>query len=320
MRKEAKQEKNVQLTNVQGYHAGGYNGNYAYQGYKANKYFTSDRYINLDENFNRPDGKPLRGYGLEIETECYGIDNETVLAEVYDKVIFSHFPEGLFKMQHDGSLRGNTSAECITQVMTREFIRNNYKNFKLMYNTYFKAFDISCDRTGNCGMHVNISNALFGRTQAAQELAIKKLLYIVNKHYNLFCVLTNRNLSRTMYCAQMTEYATKQGAQGADLNHMSGSHGNCINASHYPEGRIELRIVGGQKDFGCFRNTIESVFHVVEAVKNLSWNDCDDVTKIFAGCNQYVLDRLATKCFESRVITREQLNAIVPTTIEEELL
>ena len=310
----------MQLTNVQGYHQGSFNGNYAYQGYKANKYFTSDRYINLDENFNRPDGKPLRGYGLEIETECYGIDNETVLAEVYDKVIFSHFPDGLFKMQHDGSLRGNTSAECITQVMTREFIRNNYANFKLMYNTYFKAFDISCDRSGHCGMHVNISNALFGRTQAAQETAIKKLLYIVNKHYNLFCALTNRDMGHTVYCGKMREYSTKDGAKNADMINMPSSHYNCFNGSHYPEGRIELRIVGGQKDYGCFRNTMESVFHVVEAVKNLSWNDCDDVTKIFAGCNQYVFDRLNTKCYQTGTITREQLEAIKPTTIREELL
>jgi hypothetical protein len=320
MRKEAKVEKAATISTVQGYHAGSYNGNYAYQGYKANRYFTSDRYIPLDDNFNRPDGKPLRGYGLEIETECRGITNVTVYAEMLEKVIFPHFPEGLFKLQRDGSLSGDVSAECITQVMTREFIRNNYANFKLMYNTYFPAFGVSCSRTGHSGMHVNISNALFGRSADAQALAIKKLLYIVNRHFKLFCALTNRNAANTYYCGQMPAYATMEGAKNANLNNMPSAHANCINASHYPEGRIELRIVGGQKDFGCFRNTMEAVFHVVEAVKRLSWNDCNDVTKIFAGCNQYVYDRLNTKCYEAGTITREQLEAIKATTITEELL
>lgn len=320
MRKEAKTEKTATISSVQGYHQGGYNGNYAYQGYKANRYWTSDRWIGLDENFNRPDGKPLRGWGLEIETECTGIRNEKAYAEILEKVILAHFPEGLFKLQHDGSLGGDVSAECITQVMTREFIRNHYAEFKLMYNFYFPAMGISCSRTGHCGMHVNISNALFGRAAGSQELAIKKLLYIVNKHFRLFCYLTNRDPNHTMYCGQMTQYATMEGAKAADLNHMPSAHANCINASHYPEGRIELRIVGGQKDFGCFRNTMESVFHVVEAVKKLSWADCDDVTKIFAGCNQYVFDRLNTKCKEGGTITTEQLAVIRATVVREDLL
>ena len=75
MRKENVQTNNARpdIARVQSYHEGGSyldNESYAFQGYESNKYFTSDRYIKLDENFNRPDGKPLKGYGLEIETEC----------------------------------------------------------------------------------------------------------------------------------------------------------------------------------------------------------------------------------------------------------
>ena len=322
MRKESKQNKQVTITNVQGYHQGGWGSqvNYAYQGFNSNKYFTSDRFIELDANFNRPDGKPLKGYGLEIETECWGVTNQTIYAEILNKVVFPNFRADLFKLQNDGSLGGDTSAEIITQVMTREAIRNQYPAFKAMYNTYFPAFKVYCAKTGHCGMHVNMSNALFGRSQAAQETAIKKLLYIVNKHYGFFCHLVNRDPARTNYCRQMSQYAFKDNAKAADLSSMPSSHGICFNAGHYREGRIELRIVGGQKDFGCFRNTMESVFHVVEAVKKLSWEDCDDLTKIFAGCNQYVFDRLSTKCKLAGAITSEQLDAIRSTIVREELL
>ena len=295
MRKDRMQEKNTTALNtIQSYHEGSWNGNYAYQGFGANKYFTSDRFIKLDENFCRPDGKPLQGFGLEIETECTGVCNQTVLAQVFTKIIFDMFPADLFKMQRDGSLQGDSSAECITQVMTREFIRNNYANFKAMYNTYFPSFGISC--TANCGMHVNISNAVFGNKPETQEEAIKKLLYFVNKNYSLACKLFHRDTGRTYYCRQMAQYTTKEACKAANLSHMPSDHGVAFNMGHFTEGRIELRIVGGQKNYGCFRNTMETVFHVIDACKRLSWKDMDDMTKVFDRCNRYVLDRLVTMC------------------------
>lgn len=319
MRKEAKTTKAATLSTVSGYHQGGSWADaesYAFAGFRANKYFTSDRYIGLDERFNRHDGKPLKGFGLEIETECRGIHSATVYAEVLNNVIFTHFPADLFKLQRDGSLSGDVSAECITQVMTREFIRNNYNAFKLMYDTYFPAFNISCG--ANCGMHVNLSNALFGRTEKAQIEAIRKLFYIVNHHYGFCCALFNRDSSRTMYCRQMNN--AKDYARNLDLCHAPGGHGVSMNLDHFASGRVELRLVGGQKNFPCFRNTMESVFYLVEAVKRLSWADCDDLVKIFSGCNQYVFDRIKSFCAQRGTITSAQVEAIRPTVQREDLI
>lgn len=295
MRKEAKEVKNVRLAAVQGYHAGGCGESYAFAGFNGNWYLNSDRKIRLDENFKREDGQALQGYGLEIETECNGVSNRTVLAEVYSKIIFPLFKFGdvQFKMQRDGSLGGESSAEVITQVMTKSRIRNDYQAYKAMFNTYFPAFGISADSYHtSCGMHVNVSNALFGKTEAAQEEAIRKLYYIVNKHYSVMCKAFYRNPSRTRYCGQ-TDYSV---ARIMDLRRQPDDHGRCMNLSHYGAGRIEIRLVGGQKSFGCFRNTMETVFHLVERVRSLSWRECDDLAAIFKGCNQYVFDRLQSMC------------------------
>ena len=317
MRKECKQMKTVELATVQGYHQGGSWTNhesYAFTGFKSNKYFTSDRFIPLDSGFNRPDGQPLQGFGLEIETECSQITDSDVLAEVYDRIIFSHFPADLFKMQHDGSLGGRSNAECITQVMTQQFIRNHYRDFKLMYDTYFPAFGIGCDN-GRCGMHVNISNACFGKTLETQTEAIRKFYYMVNKHYEFMRRLVYRNGS-TGYCAVMNY----PNARNLDLNTMPSAHCNCINGSHFGAGRIELRLVGGQKNFACFRNTMESVFWLVKRARSISWRDCDDLVKIFSGCNQYVFDRIKSKCKYYDTITEEQVNAIRDTVKPEDLI
>lgn len=317
MRKDAKGTKSATISSVGTYHGGNFSSeSYAFEGFKSNKYFTSDRYIGLDACFVRPDGKPLKGYGLEIETECYGITNITVLAEALHNIVFAHFPADLFKLQHDSSLGGDSSAECITQVMTKEFIRNNYSAFKLMYDTYFPAFRISCG--SNCGMHVNLSNALFGRTEKAQAEAVRKLYYIVNSHFDLCCALFHRDRTRTGYCAQMR--ADMDYCRNMDLANIRGGHGVSFNLDHWRTGRVEVRLVGGQKNFPCFRNTMESVFWMVDAVKRLSWADCNDPVKIFSGCNQYVFDRLKSYCREAGTISAAQIEAIRPTVKREELL
>lgn len=317
MRKDAKVTKSAVISSVGTYHGGNWHSeSYAFEGFKSNKYFTSDRFIKLSEQFTRTDGKPLKGYGIEIEMECNGIRNQSVLAECLNKIIFDHFPADLFKLQNDGSLAGDSSAEAITQIMTKEFIRNNYANFKLMYNEYFPAFRISCG--ANCGMHVNISNGCFGKTEAVQAEAVRKLYYIVNHHFGLCCALFMRDQRHTMYCGRMRsdmDYCKRM-----NLAEQGSSHGVSFNLGHWNAGRVEIRLVAGQKNYAAFRNTMESVFHLVDAVKTLSWADCDDLTKIFNGCNQYVFDRLKSYVLDAGEITTAQLDAIRPTVQREELI
>lgn len=293
-RKENRQQMTVELARVQAYHDNG-NGRmehteqYATMGYENGfKLRTSDRWIDISaDGRTLENGNPVKGYGLEIETECCNIDDDTTLANLYKYAIFPRFPAGLYKMQHDGSLGGSSSAECITMPMTKEAVRNLYPAFHAMYDELFPAFGISCSRSGNCGMHVNISNACFGTTEEKQAEAIRKLYYIVNKHFGLMCRLFNRT-GDTFYCDRM-EY---NNAQGMDLSYFRSNHHCSFNLGHYNSGRIELRLVGGQTDFDSFRATMETVFHLVERVKKLSWKQCDDITAIFAGCNQYVAARI----------------------------
>lgn len=319
MRKSQKKIQDVTITFVDGYHANGHGENYAFNGFNSRKYFTSDRTIALDENFKREDGKPLKGFGLEIETECQSIYNQVVYAEVLNKIIFPHFPKDLFKLQNDGSLGGRTSAECITQPMTKEFIRNNYTNFKLMYDKYFSAFQVDCARSGHCGMHVNLSNGLFG-SDKKQEEAIKKLIYIVNKHFEKMALLFKRSPLLTEYCSKMVNCCNKELVKNIDLKNQLISHSVCINLGHFKVGRIELRLVGGQPTYAAFRNTMESVFFLVERVKNISWNDCDNFQKVFQGCNQYVCDRIRSDIYKKHLITDEEYNEIENGVIREELI
>ncbi|MCR5566023.1 MAG: hypothetical protein K6F61_04165 [Clostridiales bacterium] len=297
MRKDSRKQNNITLSSIQGYHGGNWGESYAFEGFKSNKYFTSDRYIPLDYNWQRSDGKPLKGFGLEIETECWAITDNRVLANILTDVVFKPFPDDLFKLQHDSSLGCDgdydddnaLGVECITQIMTKQFIRNHYKDFKSMYDTFFRNFGFSCDRSGNCGMHVNVSNALFGDTVAKQKDSIRKLHYFINRNYAFACRLLNRDEDHTGYCDQMY-FGSKDECK--DMSIYGGDHGSCMNYSHFDSGRVEIRLVGGQGNFQEFRNTMEVVFFLVDRMRKISWDDLDDMTKVFNKCNQYVAKRL----------------------------
>lgn len=300
MRSDCRQEKTIELENIHGYHHG-----------RFIKYgvFTSDRMTETDYNYRLPDGTLPAMIGIEMETECWGITSGTAYATILRRVCFSTFPENLWKIESDCTLSGgDVGAECITQPMTKAFIRNHYRDFKAMYES-FEELGISNSRTGNCGQHAHISLTCFGRTKKAQDEAIRKLYYIVNRHYNLILALLYRQENRQRWCGRMDPDV----AWTMDLRYMDGDHSNGFNGSHYRNGNVELRIPGGQKNYPCFRNTMESIFHLIEASKSLSRRDCDDVVKIFTGCNQHVFDRLNSYCRERGTINAEQLAAIRAT-------
>ena len=322
MRKSAKtQETRGNIARVQSYHQGGSwidEEAYTFAGFESNKCFTSDRFIPLTAEHKRADGKPFKGIGIEVENVCESITDNTVLANVWKHIIMREFPDDLWKMQSDSSLEGESSVECITQIMTKEFIRNQYPAFKKMFDSYFPAFGITA-ADDSCGMHVNISNAWFGGTDAIVEESVRKLLYFINHHFDFCCDLFKRGRGNTYYCSRMTAYTRKESAQGADLHNFVSSHGVCLNLGHFDAGRVEIRLVGGQSKFAAFRNTMETVFFLIPALKSLSWAQLDDLGRVFQGCNQYVLSRLMD-CTRAGSLTAEDYNRIQATVKREEYI
>lgn len=271
-RREAKETKTVTW-----YHGGSF---------ETRKLFINDRYVPLT-------GKE-RPYGIEFETDCSWYDvyhgsekGLNAIGALLDEVVFGEFPRDLFKYEKDCSITG---AECITQCMTREFVRNHYPEFKNLFDVYLPRFGML--PTDKCGMHVNIGLGNFGSNPARQLDCSRKLYYFINKNYRFCCGLFRRNPSATRYCSRMPY----DNARTLNPNDYDSDHSVCFNFGHYYEGnasRIEIRLVGPQKTYASFRNTMECVFHLVSAVKNLTWDDMDNMMAVFAGCNKHVLSRLS---------------------------
>lgn len=314
MRNGANVERQHTIARVNSYHHGDY---------RKHLIFVSDRPIETDSSYEHfIDGTNVEKalYGFEWETEAWGITDRTIYANVLRDIVFQPFHDDLWKIEADCSLNeGEVSAECITQPMTKAYIRNHYRDFKWMWEKA-SAFGIDCTQTGNCGMHIHISNFAFGRNRKSQEEAIRKFVYIINHHYEFFLYALHRNPNVRHYCPKMHSFDDKEYCKRFDISYQENDHYSCINMGHYDEGNIELRLVGGQKDFPCFRNTFEVVFHIMETVKTISWADCDDIVKIFSGCNQYVYNRLNTYVKEANQISERQCMQIFGTVRREQLL
>jgi len=316
-RKESFTERKVEVKDVEGYHHGQY---------EKKRLFGSDRPMDANEDYTlAKDGSVLPMIGIEWETQNWGITSQKIYANVLHHVVFANFHYDLWKIERDGSLDQHgctSSAECISQPMSKAFIRNNYRNFKAMWK-WAKELGISCTKTGDCGMHVHIANTCFGREKKTIYEAIRKFVYIINKHYDMMVYVFHRNPNAIGYCPVEWEFTNMETVKGLDFerDRFYDDHHTCVNLGHIiAHNNVELRLVGGQKDYGCFRNTMECVFHIVDTVKHISWKDCDDIVKIFSGCNQYVYDRLCTLVYQANKITLSQLEKIRETVKTENLL
>lgn len=305
MRKGTKTARVVSIAEVERYH---------HSTHEKHLIFSSDRPIEATEDYrNAETGKLMPTFGTEWETQNWGIKDQTIYANLLRDVVFKDFHYDLWRIEDDGSLRNGSDswAECITQAMTKAYIRNHYRDFKAMWERA-KRFGIDCEKTLECGQHIHISCACFGRDEKTITESVRKFLYIINRHYDLMLPLLHRDERRKCYCGKMARYTTKEACKNADLNRFYDDHNVCVNMGHYPN-NVELRLVGGQKDYPCFRNTWECVFWLVDVSKSISWKDCDDVVKVFSGCNSYVFNRLCTYVKAKGQITESQLEAIKPT-------
>ena len=316
-RKDARSYENPEIKTLPGYHNSHFEKLY---------FFNSDRKIILNNNFTvsdeNPDGikklvKPgthPKAIGIELEhVSDFLRNNIPVYINLMD-LIFTKcgFDNDFWRSEKDGTV----DVESITQTFSRAWLRNNYKSFKAMYEM-FEKFGITTN-SERCGMHVNINLSNFGNDfETALENA-RKLGYVVNKHYALMKIAFNRTGNRTTYCSEMI--STKEYWQNTPVYDFPNDHYCSYNLAHIQNWRVELRLVGGQKNYACFRNTMETVFHLIDRVCKLSWKDLDDVTKLFSGCNTHVFDRLSTNCLDAGVISYGVVSEIRDTVKPERWL
>lgn len=302
MRKEKRIEKTPNITEMNGYHGTRIEGER-----QANSFIGGAKYFASDRAKALRDVETAKGYGIEWEMTSRLSSNGTILATILNSEFSRHLPENFFKFEYDGTV----DIECVSQIGTKAFFRNHYRDFKVIYK-YLQTIQTGPNfGDSSCGMHVNISIANFGKDTATQRANIMKIHNWINgneSNYRFACAMLHRDTSRTRYCGRMQ----------ANVLNDCGSHGYSMNYAHMSEGRasrVEIRLVGAQKTYGAFRNTMEVVFWLVKQSKELSADAWNDPVKLWSGCNQYVFDRL-----KDHFADAEKLEVIRQNVKREELI
>ena len=298
MRKESKHTIETNIQTVAYYHGSHFN---------QLSFYNSDRKfkVNVDRGqlVVSPDntasalkikkeGTVCGGYGLEIENSCEVLmDNANCRLEGYTvyknllDMIFANckFDSDFFRIEQDSTTGVRNvclGAEAVTQCASSSAIRNMYPCFKALFDDYFKRFMITTDN-GRCGMHVNISSCLFGNPEN-----IRKFGYFVNHHFDLCKVLFNRK--NTEWCGNMGDNLNTWKTR--TFSSFPTHSGACVNFEHLDNdgiGRVEVRLVGGHGKFATFRNTMETIFFMVDRVKSASWDVLESPALFFKGCNLF---------------------------------
>ena len=132
-----------------------------------------------------------RYFGVELEIDGAGEYDSNA-----DKILaIGNHDEPRVYCKHDGSL--DEGFKIVSHPATLDSHMHSFPWEQMMNAAVSMGY--RSHQATTCGLHVHISRDAFGRTEQAQEAAIARLLFFVEKHWNellKFSRRTNRQLER----------------------------------------------------------------------------------------------------------------------------
>ena len=212
-----------------------------------------------------------RYFGIELEIDGAGEYDSNA-----DKILaIGNHDEPRVYCKHDGSL--DEGFEIVSPPATLDSHIHS-SPWEQMMNAAVSMGYRSHQAT-TCGLHVHISRDAFGRTEQAQEAAIARLLFFVEKHWNellKFSRRTNRQLER---------WAARYGYKDTPkemMDHAKSYHYGrytCVNLTNTET--VEIRIFRGTLKYNTFIATLQLVNRLCDVaiyltdseLHTMSWSD-----------------------------------------------
>ena len=132
----------------------------------------------------------FKGLGFELEVETDEENSENNGKTAYNLINECGFEENELRYAHDGSL--DYGFEIISQPHTVEEFWRKENQWCTMLD-YLSSNGYTSHDTGNCGLHVHVSRAMFGKTQAEQDRAIAKVFSFFEDNWNDLVRVSRRN-------------------------------------------------------------------------------------------------------------------------------
>ena len=215
-------------------------------------------------------GKGSRFFGVELEIDEGGEDDSSAEDVMY---VGNRADEHIY-CKHDGSL--HDGFEIVTHPMTLEYHMAimpwkdiTDKARKLGYTSH---------QAETCGLHIHVNRTSFGESTEAQDEAIGRILYFVERNWNELLIFSRRTQE------QLNSWARRYGYKDQPkemLEHAKKGYDGrytCVNLTNYST--IEFRIFRGTLKLNTILATLQLVNHICEVavsmsdeeVRHLSWS------------------------------------------------
>lgn len=176
-------------------------------------------------------------------------------------------------IKHDGSL--DDGLEIVTHPMSLQFHQAEMPWKAVMAEAIRMGY--TSHKACTCGLHVHVSRAAFGEDREAQEPAIARILYFVEKHWEELLKFSRRSQR------QLEQWAARYGFKNQPqeiLDHAKkgGSRGrySCVNLENYDT--IEFRIFRGTLKYNTLIATLQMVDRICDVALYLSDDQLKDMS------------------------------------------
>ena len=212
-----------------------------------------------------------RYFGVELEIDGAGEYDSNA-----DKILaIGNLDEPRVYCKHDGSL--DEGFEIVSHPATLDSHMHSFPWEQMMNAAVSMGY--RSHQATTCGLHVHISRDAFGRTEQAQEAAIARLLFFVEKHWNellKFSRRTNRQLER--WAARYGYKDTPKEMMDYAKSYHYGRY-TCVNLTNTET--VEIRIFRGTLKYNTFIATLQLVNRLCDVaiyltdseLHAMSWSD-----------------------------------------------
>ena len=235
-------------------------------------------------------GKGPRFFGVELEVDEGGERNSNArelfrIANV----------DGVYRLycKHDGSL--DDGFELVSHPMSLQYHKEEMPWAQILRRAAEMGY--TSHQSGTCGLHVHVSRAAFGDTEAAQDAAIARVLYFFEKNWEELLKFSRRTQRQLDHWA--ARYGYREQPKDILEHAKKGCHAGrytCVNLEN--RATIEFRIFRGTLKYNTFLATLQLVDRICdvaaflsdEEIKALPWST------FVAGCQapelvQYLKER-----------------------------
>ena len=236
-------------------------------------YYASPKGIN--DYYYKPEpifhGDGPRYMGVELEIDGAG-ELDSKASQILD--VANRGGSELLYCKHDGSL--DDGFELVSHPMSLDFHQKGMPWAAVLEEAVRLGYQ--SHQASTCGLHVHVSRAAFGVTEAEQDATIARILYFFEKHWEELLKFSRRTPR------QLERWAARYGykEQPRDiLDHAKKGYGvgryTCVNLTN--EDTIEFRIFRGTLKLNTLIATLQLVDRICdvalclsdEELKAMSW-------------------------------------------------